>query len=357
MTVLDSVEGVGVPAAAVLVAEGTLGFENRPQPALLRADDVLVEVEACGVCGTDLHILSDPPAHPATVGIVLGHEIVGRVHEVGAAVDRPAHGERVAIDPILACGMCALCRRGHPNLCEDLDALGVFRDGGLTRFVRVPAPNCHPIGEEVPTALAALSEPLATVMNGLEKVRAVPNEVAVVLGAGPVGLMWTALLAAASAVVVIVEPRAPRREIALEVGAAAVIDPNAAEPTGELSARTGGLGADLAIDATGAAFSEAVRMVRPAGRIVLFGMNSGARPQVPQIDITERELSVIGSFVGKGRFPSAIRALEHGTPDLAPIISGTWSLSELPAALEELRNGDAVKAIITPDDADGRISG
>jgi 2-desacetyl-2-hydroxyethyl bacteriochlorophyllide A dehydrogenase len=335
--------------AAVLADIGRLALEDRPLPALERPGDVIVEVEACGICGSDLQILSTPPGHPATVGVVLGHEFVGHVAEVGAEVTSVRAGHRVVIAPNVSCGECPWCRRGLRNHCNSFTTHGVFVDGGLAPRVRVPASACHRISRDVPAHVAALAEPLSTVVHGARAADVFPGEVVAVIGAGPVGLMLAAVLKLAGAIVMVVEPAEHRRALAEAMGAAAVVNPgreNAGEVVRGLS---DGLGADVVVDAVGSQLPVALSLVRKAGRVVLFGVNSRARARVAQEQLTRDELTLIGTFVGQDVFPPAIRLLEQGAIDFERLVSHRIELDELPAAVEELRRGRAVKVEVVFD--------
>ncbi|HET9674230.1 MAG TPA: alcohol dehydrogenase catalytic domain-containing protein [Gaiellaceae bacterium] len=319
--------------AAVLAAVGTLAIEERPDPELGAADEVALGVEACGICGTDLHILSDPPSHPANVGVVLGHEFVGVVTDVGSDVRSLRVDERVAVAPNLWCGECASCRRGFRNQCENGTTYGIFIDGGLAPQVIVKSRACHPLSHDLPAHVAALAEPLSTVVHGVRQAAVFPGEIAVVLGAGPIGAMFCALLAAAGASVVAVEPTAERAELALRLGADRVVEP-------------GGLGAvrgDLVVDAVGSQLGAALDAVAPGGRVLLFGMNQHARAEVAQSRITRDELTILGSYVGQDVFPDAIRLLEQGRADWDALVTHRVGVEELPSAVDELRSGRALK--------------
>ena len=130
-------------SAAVFAGVGRLEVLERPVPRVEGAGDVVLDVEACGICGSDLQILSVPPGHPATLGVVLGHEFAGVVSEVGDSVTSLGPGDRVVVEPNISCGQCAWCRRGLRNQCERFTTIGIFRDGGLAPQVRVPAAQCH----------------------------------------------------------------------------------------------------------------------------------------------------------------------------------------------------------------------
>ncbi len=117
--------------AAVFEGGGKLSIKEVPVPKVEKADDVLLQVEAASICGTDVQILKTPPGHPATPGAVLGHEYIGKVLEAGPAVTHVKAGDRVAVDPNLTCGLCAYCRIGLPNMCSNMTTLGIFIDGGF----------------------------------------------------------------------------------------------------------------------------------------------------------------------------------------------------------------------------------
>jgi threonine dehydrogenase-like Zn-dependent dehydrogenase len=319
--------------AAVLADVGTLAVEERAEPTLVGADEVLLDVEACGVCGTDLHILSVPPRHPANVGVILGHEFVGRVAEVGAGVRSLAAGERVAVAPNLWCGECAWCRRGFRNQCENGTTYGIFIDGGLAPRVAVKARACFPVSPDLPAHVAALTEPLSTVVHGARQANVFPGETACVIGAGPIGAMFTALLSAAGASVVVVEPTPERAELARALGALEVLAP----------AAIGHVEADVVVDAVGSQLPTALEIVSRGGRVLLFGMNERARAEVAQSQITRDELTIIGSYVGQDVFPDAIRLLEQGRVDWSRLVTHRIGVDELPAAVDELRAGRALK--------------
>ena len=334
--------GLTMPAA-VFAGEGRLDITERPRPELLRADDVVLAVETCGICGTDLKILERPQAHPATPGVILGHEILGVVVEAGPEAGLEA-GDRVVVAPNIGCGVCAYCRRGLPNQCPKMTTIGIYEDGGLAGRVRVPASVCHRISSHVPAEVAVLAEPLSTVANGVRLANAFPGETAVVLGAGPAGLMFTALFAAAGARVITVEPAVARAQLASALGAEETLDPTEADVAREVLDMTDGIGADIAVDAVGSQLPTVLSVVRPAGRVVLFGMNTTARSEIAQERITRRELSIFGSFIGgPDLMPMAVRVLERGMIDFSPMVTHRVEIDGLPTALDEFRRGGAVK--------------
>src|SRR5258707_5935484 len=175
--------------AAVYEGEGRLVVREVPDP-VPGPDEVLIEVEACGVCGSDVQIINVPPGHPSTPPVIIGHEFVGWIRATGAGVRDMPIGTRVVVDPDPKCGACDSCRSGRPANCTNIVALGVHRDGALARFVTTPANTAYPISEDVPAEMAALVEPLACVVNGTNRAAVRPGESVVVFGAGAFGCLF-----------------------------------------------------------------------------------------------------------------------------------------------------------------------
>jgi threonine dehydrogenase-like Zn-dependent dehydrogenase len=294
--------------AAVFKGAGVLELEDVPEPVVEADDDVIIEVEACGICGSDLQILNVPPGHPADPGVVMGHEFIGRVQATGASANGLAVGQRVTVDPDPKCGVCRPCRAGRPASCEDIRALGIFRDGALAPLVKAPAAAVFRISEDPPARVAALIEPLACVVNGVNKANPRPGESAIIFGAGAIGCLFLAMFKAAGvAPVIVVEPQAARAAVATAVDHAAL-----------------------------------------GGRIVLFGMNETAWPAIHQYRITHRSLSVLGTYVTAFTFPTAIRLVEGGELPLDPIVTHVLPLDRVSEGLDLLRSGGATKVVITP---------
>ena len=211
--------------AAVYEGEGRLVVRDVPDPTPGPAE-VLIEVEACGVCGSDVQIINVPPGHPSTPPVIIGHEFVGWIRAAGSAVRDVTIGSRVVVDPDPKCGACDSCRAGRPANCTNIVALGVHRDGALAGYVTAPASSAYPISEDVPAEMAALVEPLACVVNGTNRAAIRPGESAVVFGAGAIGCLFIAVFRAAGAGrIVAVEPSTLRAPVALAVGADVVVTP------------------------------------------------------------------------------------------------------------------------------------
>jgi threonine dehydrogenase-like Zn-dependent dehydrogenase len=331
---------------AAFLGQGRLELVERPVPHLDRDGDVLIGVEACGICGSDLQILAIPPGHPATPGVIMGHEFVGVVEATNPGAQSLNPGDRVAVAPNIWCGQCSWCRCGARAHCERLTTHGISRDGGLAPFVVVPAAACHKIDLAVPPHIAALAEPLSSVLHGVRRAAPFTGETAVVIGGGPIGLMFTALLRHSGVSVLVVEPAASRAELAAAMGGAAVLPADPRIMRRAVDEATGGIGADVVIDAVGSQLSAALSVVRKCGRVVLFGVNASAVSEITQFTITSNEINVIGAIVGENVFPAAVRLLESSALRLEPLVTRRIELDELPSAIGELRAGREVKVTV-----------
>jgi threonine dehydrogenase-like Zn-dependent dehydrogenase len=333
--------------AAVFEGPGRLAITERPVPTCNLADDVLLEVEACGVCGSDLLILSNPPGHPATVGVILGHEFVGHVRQIKDGVRGVSVGDRVVVNPDFSCGICPACKSGLPEQCSEFDSIGIFRNGGLARYVVVPAQACFPVSDSISPTRAALAEPLSGVCHALDSLKPSVGESAVVIGAGPIGLCFCAVLHLAGvSPIVAVEPVASRRETATRMGASLSLDPAHPDLERAIRDQLGGDGPDLVVDAVGSQFPLAVSLAGTRARVLLFGINDRSVADVRQVDITRRELVILGAGDGQHAFPESIRLLEGDRLDLSQMISHVVGLEDLPAALEDIATGNAGKVIV-----------
>ncbi|MBC7083354.1 MAG: alcohol dehydrogenase catalytic domain-containing protein [Firmicutes bacterium] len=335
--------------AAVFEGDGRLAVKEVPVPTIRKDDEVLLKVEAASICGTDVHILEVPPGHPATPGSILGHEYVGTVLKTGPVVEGLQEGDRVVIDPNLTCGRCRYCRMGMPNMCENMTTLGIFLDGGFARYNVAPARALHKVSNTVPPDVAVFAEPLSCVVNGTEKVRLHPGESVVVLGAGPIGLLFIQVFRAAGAGRIIVSEMAEvRAEAARRSGADLVIDPRSVDIKAKVMAETG-IGADVVVDAVGTLLPVALGLVRRGGKVLLFGMNQSVAPPVAQYYITRHEVAVLGTYIAKYTFPPAIKVLESGAIKTDALITHRVSVANIHEGFEAMRSGKAVKVVVTPE--------
>ena len=226
--------------AAVFEGGGRVTVGERPDPTVRRPDDVVIQVAANGLCGSDLRALAVPPEMHYDEGVIIGHEFSGTVLEAGPEAD-VAVGAHVIVHPNIWCQTCKYCRSGRTNLCERFVHIGSMRDGGAAEYCVVPDRMIYEVSPQMPSDLASLAEPLACVLNGSKRAGVHPGESALVIGAGPIGLLYLMLLKAAGAEPLIVsEPSANRAARARELGADLIVDPTASDVGDEARRATGG---------------------------------------------------------------------------------------------------------------------
>ena len=330
--------------AARLHAAGDLqvGAEPRPEAGPGMS---LVRVTAVGICGSDLHWWDEGAigdamlAHP----LVLGHEGAGVIAE------GPRRGERVAIDPAIACGTCRACRDGYANLCYRIRFAGHGETDGMMReFMPWPAELLHPLPDGVSDADGALLEPLGVALHSVDLGHLAFGGTASVVGCGPIGLLLIAVLKAAGASSVLaIEPLAHRREAAARYGADLVAEPGTAS---DFARELVGFGVDVAFEAAGT--DEAVRLavesVRPGGRVVLAGI-PGDDAIGFQASVARRKGLTIAMVRRMNHvYPRAIGLAARGVVDLGLLVSRRAGLGEAKDAFEEAARRTGLKVIIEP---------
>jgi 2-desacetyl-2-hydroxyethyl bacteriochlorophyllide A dehydrogenase len=334
--------------AAVFEGAGKVAITNRPDPVIDRPDDILIKVAVNGLCGSDLRALAVPPEMTYDEGVVVGHEFSGTVVETGSEAGLPV-GSHVIVHPNIWCQTCASCRSGHTNLCDRFVHIGSMRDGGAAELCVVPERMVYRVSGEISLELAALAEPLACVLNGTTRARVHPGESVLVLGGGPIGLLYLMLFKAAGAEPLIVtEPTEHRAAQARELGADLVIDPTSQDVAQEVRRATGGLGTEVVVDSVGSLLEDAVRAVRKAGRVFVFGLNDRARSTLAPAHLVNNEVSIQGVYIARGKFPLALRLLEENALGFERLITHRLPLEEFDRAIELLRSGEAVKAMVVP---------
>lgn len=349
--------------AARFYGPGDIRIDDVPEP-LTRPGTVKVEVEWCGICGTDLHEYLEgpifaPPAgtpHPLTgetVPITLGHEFAGVVCEVGEGVDDLDVGDRVAVEPYIVCGRCDPCQQGRYNVCQSLGFVGLSgQGGGFSQFVVAERRWIHPLGD-LGTDVGALVEPLAVAYHAVRLSGARPDHTALVFGAGPIGLVTTAALRAVGVEqIVVVEPAQLRKDKAVVAGADQVIDPSGTDVVAEVLEATKGRGADVSFECAGidAVLRSAISSTRAGGTCVNVAI-WGHEPRVPMNDLVFREVSVLGSLAYAGDHPDTIEMIASGRVDPFQFITGRIGLDDIVAkGFNELISNkeENVKILVRP---------
>ncbi len=330
----------------VFAGEGKLINEDRSIPSPIQPDDVVVRVELCGICGTDLNILAVPPAHKARPGLILGHEATGRVAALGSAVNGVKLGERVVIAPRLTCGKCCYCRRGLDNQCEDYQSIGTNRDGAFAPYLLAPERALYRISARVPQADAAFFEPLSCVVGASLRAPLAPGDSVVIIGPGPIGCLFAMLYHIQGARQIILIGRSNYRlAFARSLDIGEVIDARQHEPISAVKELTG-IGADLVVDAVGNQLNTAAQMTRRGGRVILFGLKMHENPPVNQYTITRNDLTIYGAFVGLKPFIQTIQLLESGLIQPSRLATHRLPLSDLIEGVQLMRSGQAMKVLI-----------
>ena len=323
----------------------------RPGPG-----EVLVRVEACGICGSDVHGY-DGSSGRRIPPIVMGHEASGIVAAVGAGVADVREGERVTFDSTVYCGECEYCRRGEMNLCERRQVLGVStpeyrRAGAFAEFVVVPDRVVHRLPDEVTFAEAAMVEPLAVAVHAVAISEIPENGTALVMGAGMIGLLVLQALRDAGCLrVFVADVDESRLELAKALGAASTINAKTSDTVTEVRRLTERAGVDVALEAVGSTptVKAAIESVRKGGTVTLIG-NIAPTVEIPLQTVVSRQIRLQGSAASSGEYPQSIDMLKRGAVDVKKLISIVAPLEDGPGWFERLhaREANLMKVVLTP---------
>ncbi|TMF37843.1 MAG: zinc-dependent alcohol dehydrogenase family protein [Chloroflexi bacterium] len=309
-----------------------------------KTGEVVVKVDACGICGTDIHVLRGEFA-PTRYPIVPGHEFCGEVVALGGDVSKLRTGDFVAVDPSLFDGTCRQCRAGHFNLCENWNAIGVgTANGACAEFVAVPAANAFSLPGEIPRDWGALVEPLSCAVHGLDQVDLRVAGDYLIYGAGTMGLLLGQLIRHSGASRIdMVERNPSRHELARRLAADAV-----ALSADELD-HTGGW--DVVIDATGVvpAIEDGLRRVARGGTFLMFGVaNADATATFSPFRVYNDEIKIIGSMAILHSFERALSLLVKGVIDCKAMITQQFGLDDYPKAIDAFLGGRGLKTQVKP---------
>jgi L-iditol 2-dehydrogenase len=332
--------------ASILTGQRALSIEEVPTPAYA-SDEVLVEVAAVGVCGSDTHYFRHGRIGDFVVDgpLILGHELSGRIAAVGADISPDRIGQRVAIEPQKPCRRCRECRAGHYNLCPKMEFYATPPiDGAFARYCVIRGEFAHAVPDTISDEAAALLEPLSVAITTMRKAGVTPGSSILIAGAGPIGIICAQTARAFGAAEIIVSDLVPeRRERALKFGATRVIDPVAVDIA------TAGLEVNAFVDASGAprAVFSGIKAVRPAGVAVLVGLGS-SEMNLPIEHIQNLEITVTGIFRYTDTWPAAIHLVASGLVDLDSLVTGKFDLDHAAEALESDVDPASLKSIVYP---------
>lgn len=343
--------------AAVLHAPRDLRVEQVPTPEP-GPGEVVLDIEATTLCGTDLRLISGAKTSGVRPGVVMGHEIAGRVAALGAGVTGLSIGDQATVSIVVSCHRCRACLDDREHLCENLRLIGYGIDGGFAERMLVPADavtsgNVVVTPHEIPATTLALAEPLSCVLNGARQVQVRPGETVVVLGAGPIGLLHVQLARIAGARQVIVTNRsAHRRDLALRLGATRAVDPVSEDVRSVVLGATGGRGADVVVVAVGAAdlAGQALALAGIGGRVSYFaGFPKGSTAEVDVNLIHYNELVVTGgSNARRADVVRAVDLLSAGVIDADALVTHRVPLSHFEEAIGIVSGRTGVKTAVVP---------
>ncbi len=332
-------------------------FEYRDIPAPdFGPDEVLIRVKACGICGSDVHGM-DGSTGRRRPPIVMGHEAAGVIAEAGDKVTAWRKGDRVTFDSTVYCGKCWFCRRGEINLCDSRRVLGVscddYRlDGAFAQYVAVPQHILYSLPEELSFAQATLIETLSIALHAVSRTPLSPDDTALVVGAGMVGvLVVQGLRLAGCGQIIAVDLEQGRLDLACRLGADVGLKADSVDVPAEVFRMTGGRGADVAVEAVGItpAINSAVASLRKGGYLTLVG-NLSPTVELPLQAVVTGEVTVYGSCASRGEYPAAIEAIAGGKVNVDTLISATAPLSEGASWFERLQKWEPglMKVILEP---------
>lgn len=343
--------------AAVLRDFGQLNLARVPVPEP-GPGEVLCQVRACGICGTDLKIVAGdyrgtwPPALP----FIIGHEWSGRVAALGPGTERSglAVGDRVVAENHTGCGACPMCRAGRYNLCERVREPG-FRlyghtaPGALAEYAVRPAVALHRVPPEVSDVAAALVNQGALTVHAARRARLDPGATVAVFGPGLLGLLMLQVARAAGATRLITVGRGKRLVTARELGSTDVVDYSTADPVAGVREATGGRGADCVFDCSGnpAVLAQAMRAVRRGGTVAVLGLAGGRTAELPVDPLVLDELNLLGVRSSPNAYPAMIALLASGAVATGPLTTHRYPLHEVAAAFAALERREAIRPIIT----------
>ncbi len=329
--------------ASVLSAPKTIELREMPVPSPA-ADEVLVRVGSVGVCGSDVHYYQTGRIGNMVVDgpLVLGHEVGGTVVATGADVDAGRVGERVALEPQRPCRRCRACKTGRLNLCPHMEffATPPF-DGAFCDYVTLPADFAHPVPDSLSDAAVGLLEPLSVGIWANHKGGTTVGSRVFITGGGPIGaLAGMAAKAAGATEIIISDPVESRRRRLTDLLGARTVDPREGLDASQF-------GADVSIECSGvtAALLDSIKAVRPGGSVVMVGLGD-EEMTLPVQDIATRELNLTGVFRYVDTWPIAISMVDAGLADLDALVTASFGLDDVEAALTSDSDPMSMKSVV-----------
>jgi len=328
---------------------GSIKIQQETEPVIELGDDVVIKVKAAGICGSDISIykgLSPMATYPR----VIGHEFAGEVVETGPGVTGLKKGDHVVVDPVLKCGACRVCQKGRGNVCANLSVMGVHLDGGYREYVKVSEKNAFALSKNISFENAVLVEPYSVAAQVISRGGVEKGDTVLICGCGQIALVILQICKIIGAKCIVTDIVESRLERGLSFGAYRTVNSSTEDVVEKVRELTGGIGADVAIDAAcaGKTLEQAALSVRNGGVVVTMGFYERTIP-ITELMVTSRELDIRGSRLNNHRFPQVIKWFENGQIDPSKMITDRFHYTDIEKAFDKINQKpeNTLKVILT----------
>lgn len=338
--------------SAVFYGKHDMRVEESPMPKVGK-EDVLIQVKACGICGTDVHIYEgDKGAAEVTPPTILGHEFSGVVADVGSSVTNVKVGDRVCIDPNCYCGKCDFCRNGIAHYCTDMIGYGTTVNGGFAEYCSVNQRQVYKLGDNTTFEQGAMTEPVACCLHGIDMCNIHPGSSVVVIGGGMIGLLMLQLARLAGAArTALLEPVEAKREVAKKLGADICIDPIHDDVKAVL-ASVGMTWVNTVIECVGrtSTIEQAIDIVGNKGTVMMFGLTKPDDTiSLKPFEVFKKEIELKASYINPYTQKRALELIDSGRLDVSSMVYAVESLENLAEILSKPELRAKGKYIISPE--------
>lgn len=321
-----------------VVEPGKIIVAELSMPDTLRSREVLVKTKAAGICGSDMHIYHGTSPF-ARYPRVIGHEAVGEVAEIGAAVTNLSIGDRVVLEPIESCGACYACRKGRPNICEHLQVRGVNKDGGFQQYFTAFEDKLHRFSEHLDWEKAVMIEPFTIGAQVCHRGEVSAGDLVLIIGAGPAGLAILENAKLLGAEVIVADISEKRLHFARDFGADYTINPEKSDLAQRVEEISGGMLCNVVVDAVGSPemLEQAVSLASVAARVVCLGFTD-TYAKLSLLNITKKELSIVGSRLQTCQFAKCVEVFNAGNTKISKLITHRFNFDQVQEAFEVIEH-------------------
>lgn len=337
--------------AAVFYGKEDLRIQDLSIPEITNEDDVLIKVKACGICGTDMHIYDgDEGAASTPSGTVLGHEFAGEVAAIGAKVRSVNVGDSVCVNPNWLCNTCDYCREGLGHFCENMNGIGTTMNGGFAEYCVVPESQVYSFSKKITYAQAAMTEPVACCLHGMDMCEIQQGTVVVIIGGGMIGLLMLQLARMKGAsTIILVEPIEEKRAIAKKLGADITIDPMNENVLSKIQ-EYGIKRISTVIECVGktSTMKQAIAIASKKSTVMLFGLSKpNDEIEIKPFELFKKEIVLKASFINPYTQKRALSLIENGRIDVSSMIYKSISIDELLPVLSDKTKRSQGKYIVS----------